>query len=334
MTIYDIAKKTNLSVATVSRVINNKKNVNEATRQKVLKAIEEYNYLPNALAVGLSTNKQHAISVMARNVANVHTGKAVAYLESKLRERGYSIYLYGTDCDQESKERYIRESISKKTDAIIFVGSLFAEVPENSKLELYASKTPIILINGQTNIENAYSVICDEYEGVKNIIKSYHKNNKTKILYLYDVVTQSGKLKLQGYKDGLKACKLPVNKDLIINCQRDLEGAYNALIEAIDKGLEFDSVLCSEDILAVGAVKALLDKGFKVPDDIVVTGMNNSIISDCCIPSITSLDNKIEQLCELAIQSLEKLLNKESVPKVQIIKPELVIKKSYCPTVV
>jgi len=331
MTIYDIAKKTNLSVATISRVLNNKKNVNEATRQKVLKAIEEYNYLPNALAVSLSTNKQHAISVMARNVANVHTGKAVAYLENKLRERGYSIFLYGTDCDQEAKERYIRESISKKTDAIIFVGSLFADVSENSKLELYASKTPIILINGQTNIENAYSVVCDEYEGVKNIITSYYKNNKTKILYLYDVVTQSGKLKLQGYKDGLKACNLPLNKDLIINCQRDLEGAYNAITEALNKGLKFDSIICSEDILAVGAIKALYDKGIKVPDDIAVTGMNNSIISDCCIPSITSLDNKIVDLCELAIQSLEKLLDKEDIPKVQTIKPELVIKQSYVP---
>ncbi|NLC17503.1 MAG: LacI family transcriptional regulator [Clostridiales bacterium] len=333
MTIYDIARKTNLSVATISRVINNKAHVTEATRQKVLKAIEEYNYLPNALAVGLSTNKPQAISIMARDVSNVHTGKAVTFLESKLRELGYSIFLYGTDCDQESKERYIRESISRKVDAIIFVGSLFSEVPENSKLELYASKTPIILINGQTNIENAYCVVCDEYSGVKNIIKSYYKNNKKRILYLYDVVTLSGKHKLKGYQDGLKACKLPIDKDLIIKCQRDLKGAYNAIIDAIDKNLNFDSIICSEDILAVGTIKALLTKGIKVPDDIVVTGMNNSIISDCCIPSITSLDNKITKLCELAIESLEKLFKKESIPKIQTIQSTLVIKQSFCPLI-
>lgn len=329
MNIYDIANKAGVSIATVSRIINKKGNVSPKTEERVLKVIAEMGYTPNAFARALGLDSIKMVGVLCSDVSDKHYAKAVSIIERELRAKDYDSILGCTGGKLEDKKKAINVLLSKRVDALILVGSIFQEKADNSHIKRAAEKIPVIIINGEYGFENTYSVACDEKDAVRQCVLELARAGHKDILYMYDVESFSGLNKIAGYKQGIKDAGFMMQFQNIIRCKRTLEEARSAVLSALNRGVRFSAVVTAEDVIAVGALKALAERNIKVPDDVAVVGFNNSVLSECATPALTSIDNRIEDLCTSAVKTMLDVFEGKQVEKRQVIKGFMAFRESF-----
>lgn len=305
MTIYDIAKACGVSIATVSRVLNNSEKVSEKTRQKVLAVIQEENYSPNPFARGLGLDSMKMIGLLCTDVSDAFYAKAVSLVEHELKQRGLDMMLVCTGNDLNEKKKYIQFLLKKHVDAIILIGSPFREDGDNSHVAEAAHEVPIIAINSLLELPNVYSVLCDEASGIELAVRRLADNGCRNILYLYDNLTYSGQQKIRGYREGLEAAGLQKQDKFLCQVSKDLISAQQMVQRLLKQLLPFSAIIGSEDIIAIGAQKALSAAGIEIP----VIGCNNSVLAECATPSLTSIDNRLDILCPAAVDVLTKILD-------------------------
>ena len=325
MNIYDIAQRSGVSIATVSRVMNGSPNVSAATREKVMAVIQEEEYIPNAFARGLNLNSMKIIGILCTDIADTFYAKAVSLVESLLRQNGFDALLCCTGNDLEDKKKYLELLLAKRVDAVILIGSAFKENVDNSHIEMAAKQVPVIIINGLVELPGTYCVTCDEQTAVAQNVTLLNRQGYSEILYLYDILTYSGCSKLSGYRDGLKQCGIPINESLIVQVPKSIEQVKRRVLTLFDSGISFRAVMASEDLLAIGAIKALQKLNLTMP----VIGFNNSILSESCSPSLTSVDNMLDTLCPAAISMLTGILEGKSVPQKMVISATLVQRDTF-----
>ena len=203
MNIYDIAEKAGVSVATVSRVINNSANVSEKNRSKVMEIIDQERYVPNIFARNLNSTASKTIGILCPIISDINHVKPVSILEHLLRDAGYDILLSCTDSVSENKAKSLNLLHNRRVDAIILIGSTMEELTQYEHFVPIAAEIPILIINGLVELDNVYCVLSDEREGVKNLVKTLFDYGCRRILYLNDTCSFSGFQKIQGYREGL-----------------------------------------------------------------------------------------------------------------------------------
>lgn len=328
MNIYDIAKKAGVSIATVSRVINDNGHVSSKTRDKVNKVMDELGYTPNVFARGLMVNSIKVLGLLTIDVRDLYHASAIHTIEVDARQRGYDVILCSTGNDINEKKKYLKLLLQKRVDGIILIGSVFKEKTDNSHILEAAESVPVVMINGYVNGSNIYSIICDDSSGVHSAVDYSAKKGHKDIAYIYDVDTFSGMSKLDGFKKGMEDNGLLIMQDTIIKTSGGIEGGYAAIEKLINENRKISSIITAEDILAVGALKKLQEIGVRVPEDISVIGYNNSLISRCTTPELTTIDNKVESISSLAIKTLIDVIEDKNVPAKTVISPELIIRKT------
>ena len=320
LNIYDIAERSGFSIATVSRVLNRSPNVSQKTRDKILAVMREEDYTPNAFARGLGLNTMRMIGILCTDISDTYYAKAVSLVENCLRKKGFDALLCCTGNSLEEKKKYLNLLLAKRVDAVILIGSAFKENTDNSHIEAAAQQTPVMIINGLVELPNTYCVLCDEGAAAYDNISLLCSGGCTRILYLYDVLTYSGCVKIEGYKRALEKCGVPFDPALIVQVPKSIEGARGAVEGLFSRGVEFDAVMASEDLLAAGALKALTARGCRMP----VIGFNNSVIAEASTPALTSVDNRLETLCPTAVDMLTSLLSGTEIPRKVVIPARLV----------
>ena len=162
MNIYDIAKLAGVSIATVSRVVNDSPRVSEKTKLKVRAVMEENNYTPNVFARGLGLDSMKTIGIICPDVSDTYMARAVSFIERRLRGYGYDCILYCSGSHQDKKEQALELILKKRIDALVLVGSTYAGKSEEDDSVDYirsaAEKIPVFLINGKVEAENIYCV--------------------------------------------------------------------------------------------------------------------------------------------------------------------------------
>lgn len=326
MNIYDVSKHAGVSIATVSRVLNGNPNVSEKTRNKVLNVMAELGYTPNVFARGLGLNTMQTIGIMCSDSSDPYLANAIYYLERALRSFEYDAILCCTGYDLDAKQKYFNLLRSKRVDAIILAGSKFVEMrpKDNSYLIEAAKDLPLMLVNGYLEGENIYSTLCDDHAAMHHAATGLLKSGRRRILYLYTSYSFSGVNKMEGYKDAYRDFGLPLNESLICQCAKDISVARDTLLGLHGQGLEFDAVITSDDSLAVGAVKYAHEAGISIPDQLSVIGYNNSLLSRCTDPEITSIDSKVEALCTTTINTLMGVFSGMNVPSRTTIASDLI----------
>ncbi len=326
MNIYDVSEHAHVSIATVSRVINGNPNVSEKTRKRVLAVMEELGYTPNVFARSLGLNTMKTIGIMCADSSDPWLAEAIYYLEKELRGNGYDSILCCTGYLPETKKKYLELLRSKRVDAIILTGSHYIEAkPKDNAYLLEAAKNlPIMLVNGQLEGEQIYSTVCDDHAAVYDAALRLYRSGRSSVLYLYSGNSFSNLHKLSGYRDAVRDAGFMIRDELMVLCNKDLDAAMERLDMLSRSGVYFDAVLASEDILAVGAVKYADKAGLTIPKDLSIIGYNNSILSRCTTPEITSVDNKVEAICTTTVNTLMKVLVEGNVPGKTTITPELI----------
>lgn len=324
MNIYDIAKASGVSTATVSRVLNGSERVSEQTRRKVLSVMEAQGYRPNAFARGLGLGTMRMVGILCTDVSDPFYASAVSLLEGALRRMDYDMLLYCTGSEPADRDRYVELLLDRHVDAILLVGSVFAD-PSGPALEKAAAQIPVVLINGSVPDGNIYCVDSDVEAAFRSAVSRLFSAGARRILYLYDVLTYGGRMKLSGYRDGLSACGIPYDPSLCVRLERDPDSAVRSLRGLIAGGLSFDAVLCAEDVFAVAAGKALRGASLSLP----VIGCNNSILAVCASPALTSIDMMLESICETAANTLNILLEGRQAPHRAVISSRLVERETF-----
>lgn len=328
MTIYDVSEIAGVSIATVSRVLNGSNNVSEKTKAKVLAVMNECDYTPNAFARGLGLNTMQTIGILCADSSDLYLAKAVYYLEQSLRQNGYDSLLCCTGYDPAIKKKYLNLLISKKVDSVILVGSNFIgqKDSENSYIKNAANQVPVMLLNGTLDHPNVYSTLCDDFQAMYNVTNSMLSQGIHDILYLYDSTSFSGRKKLAGYKTAMETAGYarPELMQLYTGSVDSINDIIAFLKKKDSEGIHYNGVVTSEDRLAIGALKFACEKGLEIPTDLSIVGYNNSMLSQCCIPELTSVDSHLETLCNQLVNTLMGVLSGKEMPKQTVFSGEIV----------
>ena len=315
MNIYDIAKLADVSIATVSRVVNNSPKVSPKTKEKVLAVMKENEYTPNAFARGLGLGTMKTVGIICPDISDIYMAKAVSYLESSLHDHGYDCILGCSGFKQEEKENYVKLLLSKKIDTLIQVGSTYAgmgrDEADTDYIREAAEQASVFMINAKVAGDNIYCTYADDFQATYEVTKAYLRRGKEKILFMYDSESFSARQKMAGYEAALQDAGYPILGNLKFKTKNDIEYTKNMLLE-YNKVLDFDSVLATDDGIAVGAIKYAKIKGLSIPEELSITGYNNSILAIGSDPELTSVDSKLGVMCRKTVERMIDLLENES----------------------
>ncbi|HEX3075252.1 MAG TPA: LacI family DNA-binding transcriptional regulator [Lachnospiraceae bacterium] len=329
MTIYDISEKAGVSIATVSRVLNGSGSVSAKTKEKVLAVVEEYGYTPNLFARGLGLNSMNTIGILCVDSSDIFLAKAVYYIEENLHDNGYDSLLCCTGYNQKDKEEALNLLISKKVDACIMVGSsLVGQTDaENKYLKEAAKKIPIMLLNAYIDAPNVYSVLADDYLAIYQVTNQMYQSGIHDILYYYNSNSYSGRLKLAGFRDAMRANGVEESGQLTsyyAGNREDITAITEGLIELHEQGVRFHGLISSDDNMAISAVKFAKIMNLSISKDLSIVGYNNSLLAKCCEPELTSVDNHLEVLCRNLTSTLVDVLEGKKVSQRAVFSCELV----------
>ncbi len=321
MNIYDIARLAGVSIATVSRVVNDSPKVSDRTKARVHEIMEQYHYTPNVFARGLGLNSMKTVGIICPDVADTYMARAVSYLEKNLRGYGYDCILYCSGYDTEDKQQAIELILKKKIDALILVGSNYVD----EGLDFFPQESepiPVFLVNGHVADERVYCVMADDYQAVYDVTDELLFEGRRRILFLANADTFSARRKQAGYEAALAEHQVEADPRLLLFSENEVGATRDLLLRQRD--LDFDSIIASEDTLAIGALKYARARGLRVPEELAIIGYNNSQTAICCEPELSSVDNRVEALCRTAIDSLMAVLNGEKVEQKQVLRCHLI----------
>ncbi len=333
MNIYDISRRSGVSIATVSRVLNNSPHVSKNTRKRVLAVIEGTGYVPNAFARGLGLNTMKTIGLLCPDASDSYQSQALTFLERSFRQQGYDCLLSCTGRNPQARQQGVELLISRHVDGIVLMGSSFIEddPADNDYIREAAKSVPVVLLNGAFSCENVYSVRCDDQRAMAEAARFLLDSGRRRILCLYHSNNYSGRRKLAGYRDAHIQRGLPVDEELLQYFERgkcSVHQIRDALLRLEKEGLSFDAVLASEDLLAIGALKYAKAANRRIPADLSVIGYNNSSLCVCAEPELTSVDNKLLALCQHITATMIGVLEGKEMPQQIVFTGELVMRAS------
>lgn len=326
MKMKDIAELAGVSMATVSRVINHPEKVRLETRLKVEKILEETKFVANAVARGLVVNSMKTIGVLAIDIRNLYFSNVTYSIERSFTELGYNVLLSNTGFELGEKKKYLKVMLEKQVDGLILVGSVFREKSDNEHIIEASTRVPVVLVNSYLPGDNIYSVLCDDSYGVKEAVNYLIGLGHRDIYYFQDSKSFSGLAKRDGFVEGMSAHGL--DADNIIEVRAGLEGGREGVSWLIAEGRKFTAIITGEDITAVGCMKAISDMGLNVPGDVAVVGYDNSMLTEICSPTLTSVDSMGEAMAREAVQTLYGVLQGHQVSRRIVLSPTLVIRES------
>lgn len=329
MNIYDIAAEAGTSISTVSRVLNNKGNVNPQIRSRVEEVLKKHDYKPSAIARGMVSKTMKNIAILTVDVRVTHYARMIYVIEQEFSNQGYNVTVCNTGGSIKECDRYFEILSEKQTDGLVLIGSVFNQLIEYPDITAKVKGIPTVIANGQVNLPDFYSVLVDDTKGIRMAADYLFDNGRENLFYVYDIATDSGRAKRRGFLEAMKLRdKMDGEARVIEIAESSLDGGLAAAEAIAASGLAVDGVVCGEDITAIGLMKAFKKKGYRIPEDIAVTGCNNSPDSRICEPELTTLDNKPELLGGLCAELLKERIEGRETGAGIAIQPELILRES------
>ncbi|AGK98681.1 LacI family DNA-binding transcriptional regulator [Clostridium pasteurianum] len=315
-TIKDVAKKSNVSVATVSRILNDLEGYSEETRKKVMQVINEIGYQRNDIARNLKMKSTHTIGVLLPKVSTNFYIEILSGIEDAAHINGYSVIICNVGDNGKRTEEYIKVMIERQVDGII-VCSL---PPEKSLIEkIIGVNIPVVLIS---TLYEGYSVPyikVDDYKASYAAVEYLIKNGHKKIAMLggkkSDLI--AGLPRLEGFVRALEDNKLEIRKNLIKHNGFSFKDGITSMEELLKKKEKFTAIFAACDDIAVGALSVAHKRGLKVPDDISIIGYDNTQAAEMCYPALTTLAQPLYEMGQKSVKMIiEKITSSAEVKSV------------------
>lgn len=312
----DVAKHAGVSVATVSYVISGKQRVSDEARAAVQKSIKDLNYKVNMVARGLKTQRTYTIGVILTDITKLFFNDVIRGIVDEATRAGYKTNLLSSNFDFGTERALVDMLHRNWVDGIILDSCVDMRKSRKWAGELSAAgMPPIVSLENRMDPERLSSVLVDSryWSGriTQHLIdigrkRIYFVSGPSQIEHEYN--------RLDGFISTMKQNGLEIPDGFIFKGDFSTEVTHNAVAKALSKGFKFDAVQASNDQAAIGAVKALLENGIAVPDQVAVCGFDNLFPSTLVSPAITTVDVPRYELGTTAVQ---ELLRRIKSPKVQ-----------------
>lgn len=326
VTIYDVAREANVSMATVSRVVNGNPNVKPATRKKVLNTIERLGYRPNAVARGLASKRTTTVGVIIPDISNIFFSELARGIDDIATMYKYNIILSNSDQNKEKELRLINNMFEKQVDGLIYMG---AGITEEHVQQLRTSSVPVALAATIDATETIPSVNIDYEQAAYEATTLLIENGTKHPIYISDigdsVVNQK---KLEGFKKAIKEAKQELNEDYIIPTSLSYKSGEEVAKKIVEMGDYPKAIFAGSDELALGIIHGLQDQGVQVPTDVEVVGFDNTRLATMVRPTLTSVVQPMYDIGAVAMRLLTKFMNKEKVDDQNVILPHQIMRRN------
>lgn len=305
----DISRMAGVSVATVSRVINQNGRYSEETEQRVRDIIEKYNYIPNMAAKGLKTRRSNFVGVIVPDITNEFFAQIVQELQNGLRKQGYMALVCNTGEDETVEREYMSILGAVNLSGLVFVSGNARTV------ESGLQNIPAIYIDRAPEVGNKDALVIesDNYDGARLAVKELCDKgckrvaclNSSKIMSTYS-------LRYSGYRDQLALHGIEADESLLIKVDEiSFQAAHKAMDERLRDGCSFDGLFCTTDWLAMGAMTALEENGLRIPEDVKVVGFDDISMSSLIAKPLTTIHQQTNILGRTAAEEILRLINGE-----------------------
>jgi len=326
----DIAQDLNLSVVTISKVLRDHPDIGAETRERVLQRMKEVNYRPNLAARALVTGRSYAIGLIVPDLVHPFFGEVARSLSSVLRHKGYSLVLSSSDDDPRLEQQEIEQLLARRVDLLV-VASVQRDAGIFQRIQ--EQKTPVVLIDRRFGSIAAHFVGIDDVAAGRIATEHLLEVGCRSLAHIGgpDVSTAAGRL--QGYREVLRQRKILERPGTeILREHGDDAGdrsGYQAMRRLLDLKPRPDGIFCYNDPTAMGAMKAVLEAGLRVPDDVAIVGCGNVTYADFLRIPLTSVDQKSEEIGKRAAKlALNVLENPPNRMKQIVLTPTLVVRAS------
>jgi LacI family transcriptional regulator len=337
-TIRDVAARAGVSHQTVSRVMNGNGNVAAGTRERVLQAIQELEYVPSALARGLSSDRTHTLGMVTADVSDYFFAQAVAGAEAEARKHGLFLVVGSVEAAAEDDERhYLRLMLERRVDGLIVAQPMLGP-GTGSLLASLAERLPLVVMVARLRLPGVDLVDVDNRQGgldaTSFLIEQGH----------HAIATIAGPLgwpsardRLASYRVALRRAGLPQVPALVERCPDwGLDSGRQATARLLATGSPFTAIFAQSDLLALGAITELRARGLRVPEDVSVVGYDDIPVASFVDPPLTTIRQPTRQVGAKAVEMLlDRIAAARSHtrhdPKRHLLRAELVIRQSAVP---
>ena len=326
--IYDIAKLAGVSASTVSRVINDKPGIKAETRKLVKRLLKKYNYSPNENARGLVNRVSRTVGILIPDIRDLnHVGSAFL-IQRELTASGYCCIIFNTGEGEEERASYMQTLRQRQVDGVILIGSSYQCRPVEEKIAEFLPEIPVVMANGLLELPNVHSVLLDEKNGVANLVELLWNKGRRHFAFIKAEHDSHGnRRKLEGFVQGM-ANRVDQEDLWLYACENSPQGGYEAAKRIVTEHPEVDVLMFSWDLEAAGAARALLDMRLSVPDQVAITGVDNSVYCEICYPKLSSVDVRQRDMCLTAAKTMLSLLAGETAVRTVVIPPSVVERES------
>ncbi len=329
-TIYEVSKLAGVSLATVSRVMNQSPNVSEKTRKKVSAAMAQLDYRPNSVAQSLASNRSNCVGVLVSELHGPFYGAMIGGIEGELRKANKHIILTAGHSDESREREGIDFLISRNCDALI----LHVEAVSDRYLtELSKGRIPIVLINRLVpDIEDHCLFLNNElggYLATKALLDMGHKD----IAYISGPLWKSdAKDRFSGHKRALAEHGLSCSPQTVFEGDYLESGGYEGMEHFINEKLPCSALACGNDEMATGAMAKAREHGLNLPAELSIIGFDNVLFSSYTYPKLTTINHPIDDMGHIAAKAILKSvynIKQDVIPKV--FEPRLIARDSIIP---
>ena len=326
-TIYDVSVLAGVSLATVSRVMNKNAKVSDKTRKKVLDAMAELGYRPNAVAQSLASNRSNSIGILVSELKGQFYGAMLSGIESEFRDAGKHVIITAGHANEADEIDGIEFLIDRSCDALI----LHVEaVSDEYLVQLSKGAIPFVVINRNIDeiADNCISLDNEKggYLATKALIEKGHKD----IAYISGPMWKEDALeRLAGHKKALAEHNLEFSEKLLVEGNYRQSGAVKGMNYLLGQDKKFTAAVCANDETASGAMTVCREHGLKIPDDISIVGYDNIIFAGHLYPKLTTIDYPIIEMGHMAAKlTLKNTYQVKNLPIKNLFDPKLITRDS------
>lgn len=300
--IKDVAEKAGVSITTVSHVINETRYVSDDLKARVFNAMNALNYRPNTLARSLRSGRSRTIGLVIPDISNLFFAEISRKIEDKGFEYGYSVILCNTDDDREKEKSYIDVLLEKQVDGIIFISAGAAKENILKQMEM---DIPIVVADRDIPSLASDVVLIDNHEGGYEATHYLITLNHKRIACITgpSLMTPSA-LRVEGYKHALKDAGIPINESLICQGNFRYESGKKCMQDLLNNPEPPTAVFVCNDMMALGAFRAIHEIGKKIPEHISLVGFDNIPLSQTAYPALTTMAQPIVEMANISVDLL------------------------------
>ncbi len=326
VSIADVAREAGVSRQTVSRALNSKGEISNTTRQRVLEVIDRLDYRPSSIARGLATRRTRTIGFVVPDLANPFFADIGRGADDLAHLAGYSLLLSNTGEDPDREAELLRSLEQRSVDGVLLCSSRL----EDARLaELIARHDAVVLVN--RTLAGIRSVCVDDAQGAGLLVTHLLRSGRRRIGLLAGApASYSSRARVRGYGEALAAAGMPVDLALTVPCASpDIDGGYAAARALLEVRPDVDSLLCYNDLVAAGALRACSGLGRRVPDDVAVAGADDILLARLVTPALTTLRVDRQAIGATAARMLlDELQGCQGGCESCVIQPELIVRAS------